>query len=333
MPPRYARIIGWGRYVPERILTNAYFAAYLDTSDEWITQRTGIKERRVRTEKDTNTSMAVAAGQEALAVAGITPQELDCIIVCTSSEDYPLPPAGGMVQAALGATCTAFQLSAGCSGWVYGSVVADSLIKTGQYHTVLVIGVELPSYALDYQDRNTCILFGDAAAATVMQASDTPCGILSSELGTDGKGAKAIWIEGGGSAMPVSQEVLDKRLQYGKMNGPEVFKFATRVIGSSLNNVIEKAGLTPDDIDLFIPHQSNLRIIETAARLMNQPMDKFYVNLERYGNTSSASVPLAMVEAIQEGRIQPGDTVAMVAFGVGLSWGAMVVKMGEDGRW
>jgi len=323
---RYAEMIGWGRYVPDNIITNDYFARYLDTSDEWITQMTGIKERRLRTENDTNTSMASAAAQQALATAGIRAQDLDCILVCTSSQDHPLPPAGGMVQHTLGATCPAFQISAGCSGWVYGAVVADSFIKAGLYNTVLVIGVEIPSYALDFEDRNTAVLFGDAAAATVFRATEERKGVLAAELGTDGAGAKAIWVEGGGSAMPFSQEVLDGRKHLGKMDGPAVFKFATRVMGTSLKNVIAQAGLTPDDVNLYIPHQANLRIIQTAAKFMEQPLEKFYVNVHRYGNTSSASVPLAMVEAIEEGRLQRGDTLAAVAMGTGLTWGALVIQ-------
>lgn len=333
MPAKYSHIIGWGRYVPEKVLTNDYFASYLNTSDEWITQRTGIKERHVRTEQDTNTSMAVAASQEALRVAGLTAQDLDCIIVCTTSPDYLLPPAGGMVQQGLGATCVAFQVAAGCAGWPYGAVMADSLIKSGMYNTVLVIGVEVPSYALDYNDRNSCILFGDAAAATIFQGTDRPVGMLAAELGTDGEGSKAIWIEGGGAAMPCSQEVVDKGLHYGKMDGQAVFKFASRVIGSALKGVVEKANLTLDDISLFIPHQANLRIIEHGAKQLGQPLEKFYTNLQKYGNTSAASVPLAMVEAIEEGRLKAGDLLAVVAFGTGLSWGAAVFKMGDQLGW
>lgn len=328
MEQRFAKIVGWGRYVPERVLTNADLEKMVDTSDEWITQRTGIKQRHLRTEKDTNTSMGAAAAREALKVAGLTPKDLDCIIVCTSSGDYLLPNSGSLVQHELGADCAAFQLVAGCSGWVYGAVMADSLIKSGAYNTVLVVGVEIISFGIDYTDRATCVLFGDAAAATVFQVSNQPSGILSFELGSDGSKALALWVPGGGSTKPMSYEVIDKRENYVRMNGQEIFKFATKVIGSSLKRVIADAGLLPDDIKLFIPHQANIRIIEAAARFMRQPLDKFYVNLQKYGNTSAASVPLAMVEAIEEGRIQEGDKIAVVAFGAGLTWGAAVIQLG-----
>ncbi|NJL93458.1 MAG: ketoacyl-ACP synthase III [Anaerolineae bacterium] len=328
MTERYARLTGWGRYVPEKRLTNVDLEKMVETSDEWITQRTGIKERRIRGEKDTNTSMAVAAGQEALKVAGISAQDLDFIIVCTSSPDYLLPSAGSLVQDALGADCGAVQVTAGCSGWVYGAVMADALIRAGVHNAILVIGVEIVSYGIDYTDRKTCVLFGDAAAATVFQASDQPSGILASELGSDGAKAQALWVPGGGSAWPISPEVVEQRQHYIQMDGPEVFKFASRVVGSSLKRTIAQAGLLPEDIDLFIPHQANARIIEAGARFMRQPIEKFYMNLQYYGNTSAASVPLALVEAIEEGRLKDGCKVAMVAFGAGLTWGSVVIQMG-----
>lgn len=328
MSERFARITGWGRYVPEKILTNDDLEKMVETTDEWITQRTGIKERRIRTEKDTNTSMAAAAGREALKVAGMTAKDIDFLIVCTSSPDYWLPSAGSTVQHELGAECGAFQLVAGCSGWMYGAVMADSLIRSGMYDNVLVIGVELVSFAIDYTDRGTCILFGDAAAATVFQVSDTPTGIMSFELGSDGAKAEALWVPGGASTKPMSHEVVSNGDQYIKMDGQEVFKFASKVVAASLKRIIAKADLSPDDIDLYIPHQANARIIEAGARLMNQPLDKFYMNLHKYGNTSAASVPLAMVEAIEEGRLKEGDKVALIAFGAGLTWGSAVIQFG-----
>lgn len=330
---RNSHIIGWGRYVPERVMTNDDFAAYLDTSDEWIVQRTGIKQRHFRTENDTNASMSIAASQDALAVAGMTPQDLDCIIVCTNSPDHLLPAQGGFVQDGLGATCPAFQIAVGCSGWAYGAVVADGLIRSGLYDTILVIGSEVPSFGLDFDDRSSAILFGDAAAATIFQVTDRPIGILSSELGSDGSKARSLFIPAGAVAQPFSQEVLDNKLHFGTMNGREVFKFATRIMQSSLTNVVEKAGLTLDDINLFIPHQANLRIIELTAAMMGQPLEKYYVNIQKYGNTSAASVPLAMVEAIEDETLKPGDTIAVVAFGAGLSWGAAVIQMGDAQGW
>lgn len=325
---RYARITGWGKYAPEQRLTNADLEKMVDTNDEWIVQRTGIKERRIRSEYDTNTSMATEASRRALEVAGITAQDLDFIIIATTTPDYYLPGAGSLVQSALGANCGAVQVTAGCSGWAYGAVMADSLIKSGAYNTILVVGVEIISYALDYTDRGTCILFGDAAAATVFQVSDQPTGIMSFELGSDGDKAKALWVPGGASTHPFSQQVLDDRMNFIHMDGQEVFKFASRVVSSALTRVVEKAGVSLDDIKLFIPHQANARIIETGARFLNQPLEKFFINLDKYGNTSAASVPLAMVEAFEEGRIQEGDKIAIVAFGAGLTWGAAVIQMG-----
>ncbi|HEX3053731.1 MAG TPA: beta-ketoacyl-ACP synthase III [Aggregatilineaceae bacterium] len=328
MSERYAKITGWGKYVPERILTNDELSKMVETSDEWITTRTGIRERRIRTEKDTTSSMSVAAAQEALKVAGITPSDLDLIIVATSSPDYLLPSVASQVQHLLGADCGAFTLVAGCSGWVYALTTASQFIMSGGYNRILVVGVEIISFALDFTDRTTCVLFGDAAAASVVEASDEPGGVLSYELGSDGAGALALYVPDGGSTNPVSQKTVDERRNYIQMDGQEVFKFAVRTLASSLKRTIYKAGLTPDDIDLFIPHQANARIIEAAARQMRVPVEKFYMNLDRYGNTSAASVPLALVEAIEEGRLKDGDKVAMCAFGAGLTWASAVVQMG-----
>jgi 3-oxoacyl-[acyl-carrier-protein] synthase-3 len=325
---RYAKITGWGKYVPERVLTNHDLARMVDTSDEWITTRTGIKERRIRTENDTTSSMSVAAAQKALAVAGITAKDLDLIIVATSSPDYLLPSVASQVQDMLGAECGAFALVAGCSGWVYALTTASQFINNGAYDRILVVGVEIISFALDFTDRTTCVLFGDAAAATVLETSEEAGGILSFELGSDGSGAMALYVPDGGSTSPMSQRTVDERRLYLRMDGQEVFKFAVRTLASSLKRTVYQAGLTPDDIDLFIPHQANARIIEAAARQMRVPLDKFYMNLDRYGNTSAASVPLAMVEAIEEGRLKDGDLVAMCAFGAGLTWASVVMQMG-----
>jgi len=328
MSERYARITGWGKYVPARVLTNHDLALMVDTSDEWITTRTGIKERRIRTENDTTSSMAAAAAREALKVAGLSPKDLDLIIVATSSPDYLLPSVASQVQDMLGAECGAFTLVAGCSGWVYALTSASQFITAGAYSRVLVVGVEIISFAMDFTDRTTCVLFGDAAAATVVEASDEPGGLLAFELGSDGSGALALYVPDGGTVSPITQRTIDERRQYLRMNGQEVFKFAVRTLGSSLKRTIYQAGLTPDDIDLFIPHQANARIIEAAARQMRVPLDKFYLNLDRYGNTSAASVPLALVEAIEEGRLKDGDLVAMCAFGAGLTWATAVMQIG-----
>lgn len=325
---RYAKITGWGKYIPEKVLSNADLEQMVDTNDEWIRTRTGIQERRIRTESDTNSSMAVAASENAMQVAGIKAADLDLIIVATSSPDYLLPPVSSQVQAMLGAKCGAFQLGAGCSGWVYALAVGSQFIQNGTANNVLVVGSEIISFAIDYTDRTTCVLFGDAAAAVVLQTSDEPSGVLAYELGSDGRDWDALYVPDAGSAKPISQATLDERNQYIKMDGRRVFKFATRTVAQSLKRTIAQAGLLVDDIDLFIPHQANARIVEAGARLLRQPAEKFYMNIHKYGNTSTASVPLAMVEALEEGRLKEGDKVAMIAFGAGLTWATVVVQMG-----
>jgi 3-oxoacyl-[acyl-carrier-protein] synthase-3 len=328
MNMRRAEITGWGKYVPEKVLTNDDLSKIVDTTDEWIVARTGIKERRVRSATDTTTTMAVAASHDAMRVAGLTAADIDLIVVANSSPDYLLPAPANFIQHELGATCPALTIAAGCSGWVYALVTGDQFIQTGAYKCILVIGVELISYALDYTDRGTCILFGDGAAAVVIQPSQTDAGVMSFELGSDGGQAYNLWVPGGGTANPLSQKVIDQREHYIRMNGQEVFKFAVRKLTSCLNNITTQAGMSVSDLDLVIPHQANLRIIETAARSLNLPMDKFFVNLHKYGNTSAASIPLALVEAIEEGRLKAGDVTGMVAFGSGLSWAGAVMRMG-----
>ncbi len=328
MPERYAKITGWGKYVPARVLTNADFEKMVDTTDEWITTRTGIKERHIRAEGENSSDMSVKSGRAALEKAGLTPADLDLIIVACSSPDYLIPSVSSQVQDKLGAKCGAFTITAGCSGWVYALVTASQFIQSGTMNNILVIGTEVISFAVDYTDRSTCVLFGDASAAVVLQPSEEPAGVLSYELGSDGSGGHHLIVPGVGSAMPNCQKVIDERLTYIKMNGPEVFKFATRTVSGSFKRVIDKAGLLPDDIQLFIPHQANLRIIETSARLMRQPLDKFFVNIHKYGNTSAASIPLALVEAIEEDRCKPGDKIAVCAFGAGLTWASAVVQLG-----
>ncbi len=328
MPERYAKITGWGKYVPAKVLTNADFAKMVDTSDEWITTRTGIKERHIRAEGENSSDMSVKSGRAALEMAGLLPTDLDLIIVACSSPDYLIPSVSSQVQHKLGARCGAFTISAGCSGWVYALATATQFIQSGSMNNILVIGTEVISMAVDYTDRATCVLFGDASAAVVVQPSEEPAGVLAFELGSDGAGGHHLIVPGLGCAMPTSQKVVDERLMYIKMNGPEVFKFATRTVSASLKRVIDKAGLLPDDIKLFIPHQANARIIETAARLMRQPAEKFFMNLQKYGNTSAASIPLALVEALEEGRCKPGDKVAVCAFGAGLTWASAVVQLG-----
>ena len=325
---KHGRIAGWGKYVPKKVLTNSDLERLVDTSDEWIVTRTGIRERRIAGEGETTMTMSVAAARQALDRAGLRASELDLIIVATSSPDYMLPPVSSMIQDRLGAQCGAFSLVAGCTGFVYGLATAQQFIASGAYQNVLVIGAEIISRNIDWTDRNTCVLFGDAAGAVVVQASDAPTGVLSFRLGSDGSGAEHLIVHGGGVVMPMSQRVVDERAHYIRMNGREVFKFATRVLARAALEAVEGAGLAMDAVDLLIPHQANLRIIEVAARQLGLPMDKVFVNLERYGNTSAASIPVALVEAIEQGRITENSTVVMVGFGAGLTWASAVVKMG-----
>ena len=328
---RYGNIIGWGKYVPSRVITNADLEKTLDTSDEWIVARTGIRERRIVEEGETTSSMSVAAGQRALEKAGISPGELDLIIIASSSPDYLTPPVSSQVQHAIGATrAAAFTLVTGCTGFIYALSTAQQFIATGTYKTVLVIGAELLSRFIDWTDRSTCVLFGDGAGAVVLKATDTPSGVLACILGSDGSGAEHLILPAGGSAHPPSLETIERNMHTVRMNGPEVFKFATRILGQALRQVIRQAGLKTDDIDLFIPHQANIRIIESAAKFAGLPEKKIFVNIHKYGNTSAASIPIALAEALDEGRATFGSTLAFVAFGAGLTWASAVVKIAEQ---
>jgi 3-oxoacyl-[acyl-carrier-protein] synthase-3 len=330
MSERYANIIGWGKYTPEQVLTNADLEGMVDTSDEWIFSRTGIRERRIVSPTENTSDMAIAASKDALAMAGVRARDLGLIIVATSSPDYLTPPVSSQVQHALGARDVgAFTLVAGCAGFVYALTTAQQYVENGICDNVLVVGVELLSRFVDWNDRSTCVLFGDGAGAVVLQVSDEPAGVLSSVLGSDGAGAEHLILPGGGTVTPPSHESIDQGLHKLKMNGNQVFRFASRIIGKALQQVIREAGLSSEDIDLFIPHQANLRIIESAARHVGFPEDKIFINIDRYGNTSAASIPIAMVEAFEQGRAKIGDTLAFVAFGAGLSWAAAVVKVAE----
>jgi 3-oxoacyl-[acyl-carrier-protein] synthase-3 len=330
MAQRYGNIIGWGKYVPENVITNFDLEKKIDTTDEWIVQRSGIHERRVVGEDEQISEMATAAGRKALKMAGIRPRELDLIIVATSSPDYLTPPISSQVQHALGAkNVGAFTLVTGCTGFVYSLVTAQQFIAAGTCDKVLVVGAELITRFIDYTDRTTCILFGDGAGAVVMEGTEDPAGVLSYTLGSDGSQAERLILPGGGSRNPPSLEMLEQKMQYVHMDGNEVFKFATRILGKSLRQVIKDANLTPDDIDLFIPHQANKRIIKSAARQARLPEEKVFINIHKYGNTSAASIPIALCEALDEGRAKIGDTLAFVAFGAGLTWAAAVVKLIE----
>jgi 3-oxoacyl-[acyl-carrier-protein] synthase-3 len=320
---KYARITGWGKYVPERVLTNFDLEKMVDTSDEWIRTRTGIRERHIAGPGETCSTMSLASARQALDKAQLHPTDLDLIIVATSSPDYFVPAVASMVQDQLGAArAAAFSLVAGCTGWVYALVTASQFIQTGAYRNALVIGTEHLTIGVDWTDRTTCVLFGDGSGAVVLEASDQRTGLMSFELGSDGADYDALILPGCGGANPASHEVVDQRLQYLRMDGRRVFKFATRVMADSVAKVVTASGLTVDDISLIIPHQANDRIIELARRRLRVPPEKIMVNIDRYGNTSAASIPLALVDAIEEDRVQPGDHLVFVGFGAGLTWAA-----------
>jgi 3-oxoacyl-[acyl-carrier-protein] synthase-3 len=330
MEKRYGNIIGWGKYVPPRVLTNADLEKMVDTSDEWIVTRTGIRERHIVSENEHTSQMATEAARAALKMAGVPAKKLDLIIVATSTPDYLTPPVSSQVQHALGAVDVgAFTLVNGCTGFVSALVTAQQFIAAGTAENILIIGVELLSRFVDWKDRATCVLFGDGAGAVVIQATEEPSGVLTYVLGSDGSGGEHLIVKGGGAARPLTHESLVAHEQYLQMNGNQVFKFATRVVGKAVRQVIADAGLTSKDIDLFIPHQANARIIESAARQAHLPMEKVFMNVQKYGNTSAASIPLALCEAFEEGRAKIGDTLAFVAFGAGLTWAAAVVKIVE----
>ena len=328
---KYGRIVGWGKHVPSKILTNSELAKIVDTSDEWIVTRTGICRRHIAAEGETTATMSAAASRAALAQAGLAPQDLDLIILATTSPDEFLPPASSLVQDMLGAKCGAFQLQAGCTGFVYGLATAQAFISTGLHRNVLVIGAETISRNIDWQDRETCVLFGDGAGAVIVQACDEPTGVLSFVLGSDGSGAPHLRINMG-AREAITPETIMRGGHLLRMNGREVFKFATRVMGQAAAKAITQAGMSLSDIDLLIPHQANLRIIELAARHLGLPMDKVFVNIQEYGNTSAASIPIALVEAIEQGRCKDGDNLCLVGFGAGLTWAAAVVRWGVTDR-
>jgi 3-oxoacyl-[acyl-carrier-protein] synthase-3 len=322
------RITGWGAYAPEEVLTNFDLEQRLDTSDAWIVQRSGIRERHIAAEHETTASLAIKAATDALRRADLPADSLDLIIVATTTPDYLTPPVSSQIQHALGATdVPAFVLETGCTGFVYSLATAYQFIATGAYKTILVIGVELLSRHINWEDRSTAVLFGDAAGAVVIEATEEACGMRGFVLGSDGSQAHQIIVPAGGTAEPPNGDALAGGRHYIHMNGREVFKFATRVVGRASRQAVAKAGMSMDEIDWIIPHQANLRIIQSAAREMNLPLDRFVVNIENYGNTSAASIPLALTENLESGRIKPDDNLLLVSFGAGLTWGALVLQM------
>jgi 3-oxoacyl-[acyl-carrier-protein] synthase III len=326
----YAAITGWGMYVPDRILSNADLEQLVETNDEWIVSRTGIRERRVVGPNDTSASMGAAAARQALELAGVKPDEIDLLIVATSTPDTLMPSAACLVQTELGATRAGpMDINAACSGFVYALAVGAQFIRAGTSKAALVIGSDALTRFINYKDRNTCILFGDGAGAVVLQPSTQPTGVLSVDLGAIPGTGSLLEIPGGGSAIPPTHESVEAGKHYMTMQGREVFKLAVRAMGDSSEKVITEAGLTPDDVSLVIPHQANVRILEATAKRLNLPMERMYINLDRYGNTSAATIPIAICEADQEGLLHPGDNLVFTAFGGGLTWASALVRWGS----
>jgi 3-oxoacyl-[acyl-carrier-protein] synthase III len=326
-----ALITGWGMYAPSRIMSNHDLEKLVDTSDEWIVSRTGIRERRIAADDETTTTLSVHAARDALAVAGMAPEELDLVILGTCSPDYYMPATAVLVAHELGATRAAgFDLMAACSGFVFSLATATAYVRSGMYRNILVIGVELLSRFLDYTDRNTCVLFGDGAGAVIVSASDAPGGLLGMDMYSDGSGKEGIIFPAGGSACPTTPKTVAEGGHFVHMAGKEVYRYATRQLAESARAALRDAGLTVDDVDQFLFHQANLRIIESVQNAVGIPPEKTYLNIEKYGNTSAASVPMALVEAVAAGRIQPGDRLLMVAFGAGYTAGAAVVEWTAD---
>lgn len=330
---RRAGIVGIGSAIPEKILTNEYFEKIVDTSDEWIVSRTGIKERRIAPAEEAASDLGAQAALAALAHAKVSPDELDLVICATVSGDMPFPSTASIVQDRIGAkNAAAFDLAAGCSGFVYGMSVASGFIGSGIYDKVLVIGADLLTRLADFEDRATCVLFGDGAGAAVIAPTDDDHGILSVLLGSDGSGADLLRIEAGGSRLPTTVETVQAKQHYIKMGGPEVFKFAVKIMGDAFVQALEQCGLTSEDVDLFIPHQANIRIIESAARRLGLPAEKVFVNVHKYGNTSAASIPIALDEAVRDGKLKKDDLIVVVGFGAGLTWAASVIKWETDSK-
>ena len=323
----YAHITGWGMAVPEPILTNDDISKMVDTNDAWIRERTGIHERRIARDNQFPSTLGVEASINALTVANLRPTDLDLIICTSSSPEYIFPATACLIQDQLGATkAGAFDLLAACTGFIFALNMAAQAIRSGSIKSALVVGSEPLSRFVDWKDRNTCILFGDGAGAFVLQASETPGGVLSAVMHSDGSGGDSLIIPGGGARYPATEASVHEGKHYIQMDGKEVFRFATRVMASATQEALDAAGLTIEEIQWIIPHQANIRIIQAAARGLKLPMDRFIVNLERYGNTSTASIPIAMVEAVECGKIKPGEKLVMVGFGGGLTWGALAAE-------
>lgn len=321
------RIAGVGKYIPEKVYDNAYMESIVDTNDEWITRRTGIKERHVSAENEYTTDMATIAAERAIADAGLTAADIDLIMLATVTPDYFTPSCACVVQNNIGAVnAAAFDFNTACSSFITGVVIADQFIRMGTYKNILLICADCLTKATDYKDRATCVLFGDAAGAAVLSADDSCSGVISSELGADGTGCKAITS----LAFRNDEEEIEQRISKRKetiwMAGQAVMKFAVKAMADSSNNVLKEAGLTYDDIKLVIPHQANYRIVDSAIKRMGIDKDKVFLHLEKFGNTSASCIPVALAEAVEEGLIERGDKIILVGFGGGLTWGAALLE-------
>lgn len=326
-----AGILGVGSYLPSKVVDNLYFENKMDTSDEWIRTRTGISERRIANEEEATSDLATKAALNAIKCANLNPQDIDLIIVATATPDMIFPSTACIVQDNIGATkAAAFDISVACSGFIYALSIAKQFIETEAYKNVLVIGAEVLSRVLDYNDRGTCILFGDGAGAVVVSNVDEG-GILSTYLGSDGKGKDVLNIPAGGSKLPASKKTVENNLHAIKMSGNDVYRFAVKIMGEASIKALQMANLETNNIDCLIPHQANIRIIEASAKRLKLDMSKVFVNLNKYGNMSAASIPVALDEAYKEGKIKKGDNVVLVGFGGGLTWGASVVNWSING--
>jgi 3-oxoacyl-[acyl-carrier-protein] synthase-3 len=321
---------GWGTAVPEKVVTNAEMEQRVDTTDAWIVERTGIRERHVAATTDTTASLAIDAGTAAIKNAGIPPDAIDLLIVATASPEQPVPHTGAFVGEGLGLRCGSFDLGAGCAGFVYMLVVGSSLLATGNLDHVLIVGAEILSRIIDPDDRATSILFGDGAAAAVLSRSpDDGPGVLAWDLGCDGSAAGLLEIRAGGSRMPATADTIAAGEQYLKMQGQEVFRRAVRVVVESARTTLDRAGVAASDVAWFVPHQANIRIIESASSRLGIAADRTIVNIDRYGNTSAASIPLALAEAADDGRLRDGDLVLMSGFGAGMTWASALLQWGN----
>lgn len=326
MSSRQVGIAGMGIYIPERVLTNFDLEKMVDTSDEWIRTRTGVRERRIAEKGECASDLGSRAALAAIQDAHLTSQEIDLIIVATITPDMLFPSTACMIQSKIGAHCGAFDIAAACSGFPYALAVAEGFVRSGMYQKVLVVGAEVLSGFIDWKDRSTCVLFGDGAGAAVVTEVKDGHGIKATYLGADGSQGDLLKIPAGGSKFPPSEETLRDRMHYLKMQGSEVFKLAVRTMEDAINEVLKRGALTPGDVDCLIPHQANLRILQAVAERVAIPIEKVFVNVEKYGNMSSASTVVALYEAVKQGKIKKGSNVVLVAFGGGLTWASCLIK-------